>query len=298
MKTKINKRQWVNVLFALHSSLFVCAALFSCSNEDYLGGHVDTSGVGVKINVTASITDYDDADRKWQEGDAIAITTGYGSSDVTARNREYVCGEDGVTFTNESQSPLYIKGATDILAYYPYAGIDGAEPTITLNTKNQNEVTEYFFAKKTGVNRDNGSNVELAFSNALSRVDMVITAPEDETIIGYRLSGFAQVANVDPYTFGMELNAPEDLTGRGVDITSLSLQLIPQTIDEEAGVPAQLVLIGVFRSYTIDMSKIQLVAGQKQLVKIDVTDGIGTVEFVPGGTQWNDSGLGGNVSAN
>lgn len=293
MKTK-------NIKYLLSASLLccgLCAAMTSCSNEDYLGGHVNTDGAGVKMNVTASISDYADASRTWQADDAISITAGYGQSDASARNREYVCGDDGKTFTNKNSYPMYVKGATDIMAYYPYGGVDGGEPSITLNTKDQDNITEYFFAKQTGVNRDNGGSINLAFTNALSRIDMTITAPDDESIRGYRLSGFSQVATVDPYTLGMELNAPEDLSGEGEDISSLSLQLIPQTIDADAAVPATLVLIGDIRSYSIDMSQVKLVAGQKQQINVDVTDGVGTIEFVPAGAEWHDSGLGGNVSA-
>ena len=59
----------------------------------------------------------------------------------------------------------------------------------------------------------------------------------------------------------------------------------------------QLVLIGNIRSYTIDMSDLQLEAGTSQEAIINVTDGIGTVDFIPGGSQWEDSGAGGAVKA-
>lgn len=269
----------------------------SCSNEDYLGGHYTTDGAGTKMTVTAEISVPANTALTWVAGDVIGIATGYGQYDVTARNRQYVCQADGKTFCQATGYPIYVKGNTDIVAYWPFSGTDGAEPTLTLDTRDQDNVTDYLFAKAKGVTLDNGSNVHLVFDYALARLQINIVAPDGESIRECRLQGFAQQASVSPYTLEMTLDAPEDLVVKGAALSSLSLKLIPQTVSTEAAVPAQLVLIGSIRSYTIDMSQLKLVAGAPVLANVNVTDGIGTVDFVPGGSAWTDSGLGGDVSA-
>ena len=278
----------------------VAACLFllsSCSDEDYLGGHATTAGAGTQMTVTAQINAPLSPGLSWNENDIIGIAAGYGQYDATARNREYACQADGRTFTQTTGYPIYVKGATDIVAYFPYIGSDGAEPTITLDTRNQSAITDYLFAKAEGVTPQNGGNVNLVFDYALARLNMNITVPAGETIHGYRLVGFAQQATVDPYTLDMALEAPEDLTYEGTDIRNITLRLIPQTVDAESGIDARLVLIGNIRSYSIDMSQTPLVAGQEQQATVDVTNGIGSIEFVPGGSAWTDSGLGGNVAS-
>lgn len=276
----------------------MAAALTACSNDDYLGGHYVTDGAGALMTVTAQISASTDAALAWNENDVIGISTGYGMSDATARNRQYVCQSDKMTFAVAEGYPIYVKGATNIVAYYPFVGTDGAEPTLTLDTRNQSAVTEYLFAKAEGVNPENGDNVHLVFDYALARVNIHITVPAGETIKSCRLSGFAMQATVDPYTLDLELNAPEDLVITGDAITSFSAKLIPQTIAADAAVPARLVLVGTIRSYTIDMSQMPLQGGADVQANIDVTDAVGTVDFVSGGSAWQDSGIGGNVTAN
>ena len=268
----------------------MAAALTACSNDDYLGGHYTTDGAGVVLNVTAQ------TDKAWSEGDVIGIAAGYGQNDGTARNREYVCQADASSFKNKSGFPIYVKGNTCIVAYYPFVGTDGAEPTITLNTLNQDQVTDYYFAKVEGVTRQT-SQVNLAFKHALAEVTLKITAPSGESINSCRLSGFAQKATVNPYTLAKTLDAPEDLVVKGADLKSVTLKLIPQALSADGAVKPQLVLIGSIRSYTIDMSKLQLEVGSSQEAIVNVTDGIGTVDFVPGDSKWEDSGAGGDVKA-
>lgn len=277
---------------------WLAAALTSCSNDDYLGGHSTTDGAGVLMNVTAQISASTDAGLAWTEGDVIGIAAGYGLYDATARNREYVCQADGMTFAQSAGIPMYVKGATDIVAYSPFNGTDGAEQTLALDTRDQQNVTDYLFAKATGVTLQNGANVHLVFDYVLSRLQLNITVPAGESIKECRLQGFAQQAVADPYTLAMTLDSPEDLIAKGSDIRSLALKLIPQTIAADAAVPARLVLIGHIRSYTLDMSQLQLLPGAAVQANVDVTDGIGTIDFVPGGSVWTDSGLGGDVTSN
>ena len=279
----------------------LAACLFllgSCSNEDYLGGHYTTEGSGTLMHVTAQINAQSDPTLAWSEGDVIGIATGYGLYDATARNREYQCQSDGKTFACTTEYPMYIKGTTQVVAYYPFVGVDGAEPALSLNTKDQTAITDYLFAKSDVVSPETGDDVNLVFDYALARLTMTITAPAGETIKSYRLSGFAQQAQVDPYTLDYALDNPEDLIGTGDDIKTISLKLIPQTVDTSSGVPAQLVLVGTSRSYTIDLSELDLQAGSVQSAVVDVTDGIGTIEFLSSGATWTDSGIGGDVSSN
>ena len=274
----------------------IVAALTACSNDDYLGGHYTTDGAGAMMNVTAQISATTDAGLAWTEGDVIGIAATYGLYDATARNRQYTCQADGSTFTQDAGYPMYVKGATDIVAYWPFTGTDGAEPTLTLDTRDQSNITDYLFAKAMGVTPENGSNVHLVFDYVLARVKINITTPAGETIKECRLQGFAQQATVNPYTLERVLDNPEDLIIKGTNLTNIPLKLIPQEVSATAAVPAQLVLIGNIRSYTLDMSGLQLKAGADVQVNVNVTDGTAYIDFVPGGSAWTDSGAGGNVS--
>ena len=55
-------------------------------------------------------------------------------------------------------------------------------------------------------------------------------------------------------------------------------------------------LFGTLRLET-GVKELQLEAGASQEAIVNVTDGIGTVDFIPGGSQWEDSGAGGAVKA-
>ena len=66
----------------------------------------------------------------------------------------------------------------------------------------------------------------------------------------------------------------------------------------DAAVPARLVLVGNIRCFSIDMGDITLSSGETRQGTIDVTNGVGTLEFVPAGTAWTDNGMGGNVTSN
>jgi len=277
-------------------ALCIGMILASCSNDDYLGGHSTTDGAGAMMNVTAQISAATDAGLAWSEGDVIGIAATYGLYDATARNRQYTCQADGSTFVQSTGYPMYVKGATDIVAYWPFTGTDSAEPALTLDTRDQSNITDYLFAKATGVTPENGSNVHLVFDYALTRLKINITTPDGESIRECRLQGFSLLATVNPYTLESELESPEDLIIKDDDITSLSLKLIPQEVSATAAVPAKLVLIGNIRSYTLDMSQLQLKAGAAVQANVNVTDGTAYIDFVPGGSAWTDSGVGGNVT--
>ncbi len=273
------------------------AAQVSCSNEDYLGGHFVTSGAGVKMNVTGEIKSATDPTLAWTSGQQIGISTGYAQYDATARNRNYVCQTDGKTFEQSEGLPIYVKGHTNIVAYYPFTGVDGAEASISLDTRNQQQITDYLFAKAENVSPQNGTDVNLQFDYALARLNMALSVPQGEQITSCKLTGFAQQATVDPYSLDMTLEAPEELVFKGDDVKEVAFKLIPQTVSENASVPARLVLVGNIRSYSIDMSGILLSAGVTIDQTIDVTKGISTIELVPGGAAWQPCTISGNCAS-
>lgn len=269
----------------------------SCSNDEYLGGHATTDGAGVLMTVTAQINAQTNPALAWQANDVIGITTGYSLYDATSRNREYVCQSDGKTFAQRTGYPIYVKGTTTIVGYWPFSGTDGAEPSLTLDTRDQSNVTEYLFAKAEHVTPQNGGSVNLVFDYVLAQLQLHFTTPAGERIKNFRLTGLSQQATVDPYTLDMTLEAPEDLTQSGTNIQTATLKVIPQTVAADAAVPVQLVLIGSLRSYTINMSDLELKAGSVVTANVNVTDGIGSVDFIPGGSVWENSGVGGDVSS-
>ncbi len=272
--------------------LFLLPFVFACSNEDYLGGQYVTDGAGVEISVTATAPE----GMSWSAGQQIGISASYASFDATARNREYVSETGSNRFVQTTGDPIYVKGNTSIVAYFPYIGTDGAEPVITLFTADQAKVSDYYFAKADGVTISNGSLVNLVFHNALATLQFSINAPTGETIQSVRLSGFAQQAEVNPFTLDMKLSVAEDLLVTGSNLQTVTLRLIPQTVSTDADIPARMVLVGSIRSYTIDLGDITLGGGETRQATVDVTDGVGSIEFVPDGSPWTDSGLGGDIS--
>lgn len=270
----------------------------SCSDEDYLGGHYVTDGQGTEMNLTATINVPSDPSLAWMENDVIGVAAKSGLYDVSVRNRKYICQSDGRSFVNVTDFPIYVKGTTTIVGYYPYMGSDGAEQSIVLNTLDQSNIVDYLFARAEGVTPQTGTNVNLEFNYVLTRFNIAITAPTGEKITACRIMGLAQTANVDPYTLTITPDVPEDLVITGSDIQSLSLKLIPQSVSETSEIPAKIVLIGQIRSYTIDLNGINLLEGDVVSANIDVTNGVGTIEFVPNSASWEDSGIGGDYSSN
>lgn len=278
-------------------SLFIiafAAAVTSCSDEEYLGGHSTTAGAGVATTITAAAPD----GANWPAGMRIGISASNATHDVSVRNREYVSETGSSSFVQASGNPIYVKGNISIVGYYPFTGTDGAEPVIILNTADQNDVTEYYFAKTDGVTLANGTQVNLNFHHALARMQVAIEAPAGESIKQVRVSGFSQQAEVDPFTLGMKLSSPEDLVVTGDNMQNVTLWLIPQTVDTDAPLPAQMTFVGTIRSYTVDLGSVTLNSGDQLQASVNVTDGISTFEFVPVGSQWENSGLGGDYSFN
>lgn len=291
-------KQYIYNKVLMMFSAVALLAMASCSDDDYLGGHYVTDGQGTQMNLTAQINAPSNPSLAWAEGDVIGVAASTGLYDASVRNREYVCQSDGFSFSNVDGYPIYVKGNTTIVGYYPFTGMDGAEQTITLNTLDQENLVDYLFARAENVTPQTGANVNLVFNYVLTRFNVTISAPAGEKIVGCRVMGLAQNAAVDPYTLEITPDVPEDLVISGSNIKSLSLKLIPQTISDTPEIPAQLVLIGQTRSYTIDLSGLNLIEGDVMYANVDVSDGIGTIEFIPNGAAWEDSGAGGDYSSN
>lgn len=267
-------------------------ALLSCSDEDYLGGHSTTDGVGALMGVTGQVDP--SASLTIAVGGGIGITTTYANHDQTARNRKYVLQSDGQSYLPGNNLPIYVKGNTSVMAYYPFTGDENAEPTLTLSTKNQASPVDMLVAKTEGVTIDNASSVKLNFKSALATLKVSITA-SGETITDYVLSGFAQEGAIDPYTFAVTPSLMQDVQGSGSALTSLSFHIVPQTV---ADGKAMLTLKGSVRTYALSLGAVTLGFGETRQLNVNIADGEATYEFVPGGSQWNDSGLGGDVSSN
>lgn len=275
----------------------ICAALVllaGCNDPDYLGGHFTEDGAGAKLELTSVIASTLTPSLAWKDGDTIAVTTGY--TDTYSNNRFFQCQSDGKTFLSLSKYPVYIKGKTTLVGYYPVTGVQGEEPMISFNTNDQSTLTDYLFAK-TEVSPSNGQ-VHLTFDHALAQLQATIVTLPEEQITGYRISGLYQQATANPYTLDLTLaEAPEDYVSTpSASITGFVLNLLPQTIAADAAVPATITLTGTIRSYSLSLGELTLQPGKALALTIDLTkDGAGTIEYTDRSADWIDSGLGGDI---
>ena len=300
------------IVFCLLSFVF---CLSSCQDDSYLGGHFTTEGQGTQAKVTAVSVSEQTPAIAWSEGDVIALTTSY--ADTYSLNRFYACGADGRTFAAQAGVPVYIKGNGYLTAYAPVVGTESAEPVIELNTANQTAVTDYIFAKE-AISRSQ-ADVQLRFRHVHAYLHTTIKTADSEHIRKIVLSGFSHEASVDPYTWDVTLtSAAADYTlSAASDITSFDLTLIPQTVAEDAVVPAHIVLIGTNRSYELALGTITLESDKTLNMAVDVstpeptvafsTDGVtwtnyedkltNGIDFESDTVRWSDSGKGGDVSS-
>ena len=288
----------------------------SCHDDAYLGGHFTTDGQGVQARVTAVSVSEQSPAIAWSEGAQIALTTSY--ADTYSLNRIYDCAADGRTFAVHAGLPVYIKGSGFLCAYAPVIGQDGEEPVIELNTTNQQTITDYIFAKEPV--SPSQADIQLRFRRVHSHLHTTVKTADSEHIRKIVLSGFSHTALVDPYTWDITpSSAAADYTFTSAsDITSFDLTLIPQTVSEDAVIPAQIVLVGSNRSYELPLGTVTLESDKTLMMDIDVstpeptvafsTDGVtwvnyedklnNGVAFSSDTVRWSDSGKGGNISAN
>ena len=99
-------------------------------------------------------------------------------------------------------------------------------------------------------------------------------------------------------TNDIELNVTSDLADVVYNSAKvITLTLIPQIVTADSYDPAKIVILGTNRSYTVAMGEVSLVQDHMNEYNIDLTDGIGSIEFIPGGAQWTPSTGGGNISS-
>ena len=269
-------------------SLTIAMGLASCSNEDYLGGHVDRSGAGVAIETLTAQMGGSAAGRTWTEGDNIGVSVSY--YDLTAQNRSYLCGADGTTFTPATGDPIYVKGVTSIVAYWPFTGVDNAEPIIELKTEDQSQIIDFLVAKTDNVSPANGKAVNLTFERIMAKLKVNITATDD-VITKWTMTGINTEAVFNTYTAELSMSGAKTLGDTGDNITSINLTLLPQSVSSEDG-EVTLTLFGGKRTYTFTLNASEaftLKSAETTTYDVNISDGMTTVEIVPGGTvDWNE----------
>lgn len=262
----------------------LCALSLGACSDGHFAGQVTTDGAGSKLVLSANITSVLTPSATFSEGDTIAITTSY--YDQSSLNRFCRTG-DGKTFVTVDGKDTYVKGNGFLSAYFPAVGNDGVEPVITLATLDQHAKTDYLFAR-TPITRTEG-NLSLTFRHALGRLSVSIKTAPEEHIHRVVLNGFYHNATVDPYTWAVTLtDAPEAYVLDGTDITSFSLDLIPQTVNKEAVIPAELTLIGDIRSYTVALGTLPVASDEIVAATVDITSDVTTVSFSGYGMTWTN----------
>ena len=255
----------------------LCSVLLlaSCNQDDYLGGHYTTEGQGTQARIAAQTAPQQ-----------IAVTTSY--QDAGSLNRFYDRSEDGTNYIVHTGLPIYIKGEGSLVAYAPVIGIDGEEPAIELDASDQQNIIDYVYATAP-VTREQ-ADVQLRFRHIYSRLHTSIKTASTEHIRKVILSGLSQTAIVNPYTWELtSLSAPADYTiVSSTDILAFDLTLIPQVVDSNSVVPAQLVIIGTNRYYEVDLGSITLISDEDPALTIDLTAPVPTVAFSSDGVTWTN----------
>lgn len=284
-------KSFKNILFAGIIGFSMSAVLTSCSNDDYLGGHSVTDGAGNVLSVASS-------NISWTPGDSIGVSTSSALSDVTVRNRLFIVQEDGKTLKCANEEEMYIKGNVSILAYYrispnnesSFVGTDGTEPLLVLNTTNQNYLVDYKLAKIDGINFANSSDVSLNFQQGvLATLNFLIENDGSDQISEWKVSGLAQTAYINPYTFEIQLDEYIDFTGNGTDISSFSRRVIPQAFEENE---VRVVLNGNNRTYPLYIPAMTIENGGEYDITVRIIDGKAQLEIGPknSSSDWEKTG--------
>lgn len=270
----------INILYVVLCTLFLCSA---CSGGHF-AGEVTYDGAGLKLVLSADITSVLSPSASFDAGDTIAITTSY--YDQSSLNRFYTTA-DGRTFNPLDSVDMYVKGNGYLSAYYPVSGTDGVEPALSLSTLDQAKKTDYLFASAP-ITKTEGA-VRLSFRNVLGRFNATIKTAPEEHIHRILLTGFYHTASMNPYTAEITLtDAPQTYILDGTDISSFSLDLIPQTVNAEAVIPAQVTLIGDIRDYTVSLGSWPIASDEIVTATIDISSDIATVTFSGYGITWTN----------
>lgn len=281
-----------NVLPTIFFSMLMILAS-SCFNENYLGGHSTEEGCGTQVVLKASIDSELKPDAIISPNELISVSTGY--EDNTSLNRMYVCNQDGESYVQKNGYPIYVKATTCLLGYYPFQGIEGSDPELSLNTCNQTSVEDLFIARSKEISPADEAVVNLSLVYAYAQLQMNLILPEGETVSSFRLSGVHHEGRMKAFSHDIEFGEiTTDIKG-DVNGTQLILTLIPQQITKED--KAEIAFVGKKRSYLVALDSFVLESDKCLVANIDLRNGMGTVEFVSEGGQWNDSNIGGNIDA-
>ena len=281
---------WRSQICVLQSALCIAAVLTACSNDDYLGGHSVTDGAGNVLSVTSSGSTL-------TPGDSIGVSASSASSDASVRNRLFIVQEDGKSLRCDGNE-FYIKGNVSILAYYrispdnksTFVGTDGAEPMLALNTTDQNSLVDYKLAKADYISASNSQNVSLNFQQGvLATLNFLIENDGSDQISEWKVSGLAQTAYINPYTFEIQLDEYIDFTGNGTDISSFSRRVIPQAFEENE---VRVVLNGNNRTYPLYIPDMTIENGGEYDITVRIIDGKAQLEIGPknSSSDWEKAG--------
>ena len=281
---------WRSQLCILQCALCIAAVLTACSNDDYLGGHSVTDGAGNVLSVSSS-------SNTLAPGDSIGVSASSASSDASVRNRLFIVQEDGKSLKCDGNE-FYVKGNVSILAYYrispnnesSFVGTDGTEPLLVLNTTNQNYLVDYKLAKIDGINFANSSDVSLNFQQGvLATLNFLIENDGSDQISEWKVSGLAQTAYINPYTFEIQLDEYIDFTGNGTDISSFSRRVIPQAFEENE---VRVVLNGNNRTYPLYIPAMTIENGGEYDITVRIIDGKAQLEIGPknSSSDWEKAG--------
>lgn len=281
---------WRSQICVLQSALCIAAVLTACSNDDYLGGHSVTDGAGNVLSVTSSGSTL-------TPGDSIGVSASSASSDASVRNRLFIVQEDGKSLRCDGNE-FYIKGNVSILAYYrispdnksTFVGTDGAEPMLALNTTDQNSLVDYKLAKADYISASNSQNVSLNFqSGVLATLNFLIENDGSDQINEWKVTGLAQTAYINPYSFEIQLDEYIDFTGNGTDISSFSRRVIPQAFEENE---VRVVLNGNNRTYPLYIPAMTIENGGEYDITVRIIDGKAQLEIGPknSSSDWEKAG--------
>ena len=284
------KRMWRSQICVLQSALCIAAVLTACSNDDYLGGHSVTYGAGNVLYVSSSGSTL-------TPGDSIGVSASSASSDASVRNRLFIVQEDGKSLRCDGNE-FYIKGNVSILAYYrispdnksTFVGTDGAEPMLALNTTDQNSLVDYKLAKADYISATNSQNVSLDFqSGVLATLNFLIENDGSDQINEWKVTGLAQTAYINPYSFEIQLDEYIDFTGTGTNLASFSCRVIPQPVGENA---VKVVLNGNNRTYPLYIPAVTIENGGEYNITVRIADGKAQLEIGPknGSADWEKDG--------
>lgn len=162
---------------------FMCAVaallMTACSNEEDTG-----ISSPVEARFTASIADVAvtrAANTSWDKGDRIGITGKTG--DQTYTNKGYYTPDgDGEFEPIDEDATIYYQNTLSVsfTAYYPYK--EGAEnPTLSANTKDQQNQKDFDFLYGTGHGSVTLSPVKFTFEHKMAKLVLHVVAGNDVT---------------------------------------------------------------------------------------------------------------------